>query len=299
VRAANIEAHAVMLATRDEYFFDPRHMNARQMNSNFVVVKLPDREVFLDPGTPYTPFGLLPWYETALTGLKLDQEGGEWINSPIQTPSDARVDRKLTAKLSPAGGLEGKLVVTYSGQEAAWRRLRERNQDDADRRKFLEDDVESDVPSGIEVKLTNTPDWASSDAPLVAELDFKVSGWASLVGKRALLPVGLFGGGEKHSFEHGARVHPIYFSFPSIHTDEVNIELPQGWQVTSVPKPRLSDLKGLKYTMDSTVSGNTLTLKRELMRNLVLVNLEAYPAILGFYQGVRAGDEDQVVVAPL
>ena len=136
------------------------------------------------------------------------------------------------------GTLEGKVTVTYSGLEASWRRINERNEDATERRKFLERDVEAAVPVGIEVKLTNSPDWTGSDTPLVAEFDLRVPGWAATMGNRALLAVGLFGNAEKYSFEHSARVHPLYFTFPYKHTDELAIELPPGWQVGSVPKAR-------------------------------------------------------------
>jgi hypothetical protein len=298
VRAANVEAHAVLLPTRDEYFFDQRQMNARQLNSNAVIVKLPDREVFVDPGTPFTPFGLLPWEETAVIGFSLDKDGGKWTNTPPPKPEDARVARKLAVKLSPGGTLEGKLTVTYTGLEAAWRRMSQRNEDDTGRKKFLEHDVEADVPTGIEVALTNSPDWSGIETPLVAELDFKASGWAAMAGKRALVPVGLFGGGEKHTFEHGARVHPMYFLFPYEHTDEVVIDLPPGWKVGSVPKPRVSDIKVATYSMSSTAGESSLTVKRELMLNLLLVQTKFYGSVRDFYQGVRAGDEDQVVISP-
>jgi hypothetical protein len=298
VRAADIEAHALLLPTRDRYFFDQRLMNSRQLNSNAVMVKLADRELFLDPGTPFTPFGLLPWEETAVTALKLNQDGGTWTNTPLHAPEQAQIQRKLIVKLSPNGTLEGKLTVAYTGIEAARRRLRFRNEDDAARKEFLENDVKAAVPTGIEVKLTNSPDWTASETPLLAELDFKAGGWASAAGKRALVPVGLFGGGEKHKFEHAARVHPLYFSFPYQHTDEVVIDLPPGWKVSSVPKPRVSDLKVAKYSMSSAAGESSLTIKRELMLNLTIVQTKFYPSIREFYQGVRAGDEEQAVVTP-
>jgi len=298
VRAAGVEAQGILVPTRDDYFFDHRQMNARQLNSNVVFVKLPDRELFVDPGIPFTPFGLLPWEETGVNSMSLDKDGGKWTKIPLSKPEDARVARKLTAKLTTGGTVEGKLTVTYTGLEAAWRRKRLRNEDAAERKKFLEQDVEADVPTGIDVTLTNSPDWSGVETPLVAELDFRASGWAAMAGKRALVPVGLFGGGEKHMFEHAARVHPIYFSFPYVHSDEAVIELPPGWKVASVPKPRIGDMKVVKYSMSTAAGANTLTLNRELVVDFVLVQSKFYTSLRDFYQQMRAGDEEQAVVTP-
>ena len=102
-----------------------------------------------------------------------------------------------------------------------WRRLEEHLADEAERKKFLEDELKGSIPVGCEVELTNKPDWKSSSPPLVAEYTLKVPGWVSGAGRRALLPVGLFSAPEKHLFDHAERVQPIYFQFPYQRTDDV------------------------------------------------------------------------------
>ena len=298
VHAAGIDVQAVLVPPRDNFFFDPKLMNSRQLVSRLVIVKLGEREIFLDPGTPFTPFGLLPWNETGVTALRLDRNGGSWIETPLPAATQSRVERKVDLKLVPTGSLEGKVTVTYTGIEASRRRLLQRHADDTARTQLLERDLQADVPVGIEQKLVNAPDWTSSETPLVAEFDLKVPGWASSAGKRMLLPVGLFGAGEKHTFEHGARTNPLYFSFPRQYVDDVSIDLPDGWRVASIPGPRTADLKLAKYTMSSEAAGKSLKLRRELTLNLTLVDSRYYGQVRDFYQSVRAGDEDQAVVLP-
>jgi hypothetical protein len=298
LRAAKLDASLVLVSTRDDYFFDPNLMNARELNTCVVMVNLGERTVFLDSGVPFLPFAYLPWNETAVKGLRLDGDGGKWVTTMLPGSSESRVERKAVVKLAPSGTLEGKVTVTYSGLEASWRRINERNEDATERRKFLERDVEAAVPVGIDVKLTNSPDWTGSDTPLVAEFDLRVPGWAATMGNRALLAVGLFGNAEKNSFEHSARVHPLYFTFPYKHTDELAIELPPGWQVGSVPKARTADIKVATYNSNAEAAGGTLTLRRELVLNTIFVQQKYYPQVRDFYQAVRAGDEDQIVVTP-
>src|SRR5207248_312048 len=143
------------------------------LNSSIVMVSLGDKDVYLEPGIPCTPFEMLPWYETAVRALKLDKEGGRWVNTPLPAPAASRIERKAQLKMDANGTLSGKLTIRYSGLEAAWRRLEERNEDDTDRKQFLEDQLKQTVPSGIKVTLTNTPDWAGDDEPLVAEYDLQ------------------------------------------------------------------------------------------------------------------------------
>jgi hypothetical protein len=150
---------------------------------------------------------------------------------------------------------------------------------------------------GVDVKLVNSPDWTGPESDLVAEFELRVPGWAISAGDRALVAVGLFGGTEKHTFEHSSRVHPLYFTFPYRHADEVTIELPPGWQVSSLPKARAADINIASYRSDAQAAGAVLTLKREFEWKAVLVQQKFYGQVRDFYQAVRAGDEDQVVVA--
>lgn len=112
------------------------------------------------------------------------------------------------------------------------------------------------------------------------------------------MPVGLFGGAEKHMFEHSARVHPLYFTFPYQHTDEVTIELPPGWQVSAAPKPRTADIKVASYNSTAQATGNALSIKRDFALNTVMIQQKFYEQVRVFFQAVRAGDEDQIVLTP-
>jgi len=50
--------------------------------------------------------------------------------------------------------------------EALSRRIEERNEDDTERKKFLEGQVKEYIPAGTDVELSNKPDWSASEAPL-------------------------------------------------------------------------------------------------------------------------------------
>lgn len=298
LRAANLESFVVMVSPRDTYLFNLHMMNAHELTRSVVLVNFEDSAAFLDAGTPFTPFGLLPWNATGISGLLLTASGGKWVPTSVPAPIESRVERKGTVKLTSSGSLEGKVTVTYSGLEAAWRRLAERNGDATERRQFLEQDLQAGVPVGIELKLTNAPDWTSAEPPLVAEFDIRVPGWLATAGSRALMPTGVFGGVEKHLFEYGARVHPLYFMFPYQHSDEVAIELPTGWRASAIPKPHTNDIKIAKYATDVQEAGGTLSLKRDLVLNTILVEQKFYDKMHDFYQDVRAGDDETIIVTP-
>jgi hypothetical protein len=151
---------------------------------------------------------------------------------------------------------------------------------------------------GAEVDLTNQPDWKSSSLPLVAEFNLKIPGWAAGAGRRALLSVGIFSAPEKHIFEHAQRVHPIYFQFPSQKVDDVTIDLPLGWQVQSLPPPQNQDGHVVVYNMKAEKGANSLLLTRKVTIEILLLDTKYYGALRDFFQAVRTGDEEQIVLQP-
>jgi len=297
-RAAGFETYSVIVSRRDDYFFQPGMMNPSQLNDNVVLVRTQGKDFYLDPGTQFTPFGLLPWAETGVTGLKLDKEGGGWVQTPLPASSESQIRRVADLRMDDHGGLQGHLTVTYTGLEALRRRLDEREDDDASKKKFLEDEVKDYVPVASDVELTNQPDWKSSADRLVAVFDFKAEGWASPAGHRALIPVGLFSAEDKHIFEHANRVHPIYFSYPSEVLDDIKIDMPMTWQVKSLPPEQTQDSKIILYDLKVEDQKGTEHITRILKLDLVGLDVKYYGALRNFYQGVKSGDEQQIVVQP-
>jgi hypothetical protein len=298
VRAAGFEAYGVYVSDRRNYFFSAQSMDRNKLDSNLVLVKLNGKDLYFDPGAAFTPFGLLEWPETGVAGLRLDKDGGSWIQSTLPQSSDSRIERKAKLNLSETGDLEGRLTVTFTGLEGMSRRLEQIHSDDADRKKFLEDEVKEYVPVATEVDLTNQPDWKSASQPLVAEFNIKIPGWVAGAGRRALLPVGLFSATEKHIFEHANRVYPIYFQFPLEKVDDVTIDLPLGWQVQSLPQAQNQNGHVVAYNLLAEKSASSLHLTRKITVDFLLIEAKYYPALRNFFQVVRTGDEEQIVLQP-
>ena len=297
-RAAGFEAYGCWVSDRREYFFSPVTMQSAKLNDNVVLVKLNGKDLYLDPGVVFTPYGLLTWSETGVPGLRLDKDGGTWIQTTLPQASESRIERVGKLKLSDTGDLEGKLTVTYIGLEAMYHRVEERNADEVARKKFLEELVTEQIAVAAEAELTNKPDWTSSETPLVAEYNLKIPGWASGAGRRVMIPAAIFTAAEKGVFEHANRVQPIYFEYPHEKADDITIELPPGWQVSSVPPPQDRNGKVMVYSLKVEQSPGTLRLTRKLTIDVLLVQQKYYTALRNFFQAVRTSDGIQVVLQP-
>jgi len=100
-------------------------------------------------------------------------------------------------------------------------------------------------------------------------------------------------------FEHSIRVHPLYFHYLFEKTDDVHIELPQGWQVGSLPQAQDNDAKVIAYSLKVENNKGSLHLERHLKSNLTFLEQKYYGALRNFYQSVRSGDDQQIVLQPM
>ena len=298
VRAAGFEAFGVWVSSRRHYFFNPKTMENGQLDANVVLVKLNGKDLYLDPGAAFTPFGMLTWYETGTPGLCLAEDGGTWVKTPLPRSSESSTHQTAKLKLSESGSLEGKVTVSYSGLEAMYNRQDFRNSDEVARKKFLEDRSRNLVPAPAQVELINSPEWNNPEKSLVAEFDVKIPDWASNTGKRWMIPASLFTALQKHIFEHSTRIHPIYFAYPTEQDDEVTIELPAGWKVASIPPAQSQNGLSLTYRAKTDASNGVLHLTRTLNEDIFLLGAQQYAGIRAFYQAVRADDEQQIVLQP-
>jgi len=190
------------------------------------------------------------------------------------------------------------LTLTYTGLEAMYYRLEERHADDVARKKFLEERVTSQIGVPAEAELTNQPDWASSETPMIAEFKLKIPVRTANAGKKVMIPAAIFTAGEKRVFEHANRVHPIYFEYPHQKADDITIELPTGWEVNSLPPVQDYNGKVITYTLKVEQSPGTLRLTRKLAVDVLLLDQKSYAALRNLYENVRTSDGMQIVAVP-
>lgn len=297
-RAAGCEAYAVWVADRSNYRFSPRIMDGRWLLTTVALLKVNGEDLYLDPGSEFAPFGMLSLSKTGVSGYRLDKDGGGWVKTTLPASSQSQIERKAELKLTDTNDLEGKLTVTYTGLECSARRFDKRFADDAERKKFLEDEVEEWIPTVSQAELTNQPDWKSSSSSMIGEFALKVTQWASPIGRRIVLPVGLFGATEKHVFDHAERVHPIYFEFPFERIDDVSIELPVGWQIASAPASKRKDARLVFYSVQAVNHKDTVQLHRTLKVDSAMIDPMDYSVLRNFFQELRSADEQLLMLEP-
>jgi transglutaminase-like putative cysteine protease len=298
-RAAGFRAYAVRLAARNRAFFAPERLDSNQLNSLVVEVVIGSTPRFFDPATVYCPDGFLPWEETDAGGIRIDRADNKIETTPPPQSKDAVIRRQAELNLDAEGNLDGKLSITYEGQEALRRRLKAIDQDEVQRQKDLEDEVQHSLPQGVTVKLLSADAWVASQTPLRTQFQIQVPNYANKAGQRLLLPVAVFHANGQNPFTSPRRTHPVYFEYPAEVYDDVTLVLPPGVRIESLPANGKFERGATFYESSAEKQGNTLRLKRTFKMAAYYVPPDRYQALRQFYEQVRAGDEQQAILKSL
>jgi hypothetical protein len=80
--------------------------------------------------------------------------------------------------------------------------------------------------------------------------------------------------------------------------DDVTIDLPLGWQVQSLPQPQNQDVHVITYDLKAEKAASSLHLTRKVKVDVLLLETKYYAPLRNFFQVVRTGDEEQIVLQP-
>src|SRR5205085_7949708 len=122
-RASGFDASVVMVSSRANRFFNKHVRSKSQLDSQVAVVQFNGKDLFLDPGTKFCPYGLIRWIRTSTAALKLDKNGGTFVTITPATQDKAVIARTANLSLSEEGVLKGAVSVEFKGGEALERRL--------------------------------------------------------------------------------------------------------------------------------------------------------------------------------
>lgn len=296
-RSAGIDARLVRLATRDETFFSKSLLDFSQLNSEVAMVKIDGKDLYLDPGTRFCPYGLLEWQRTGVQGLaETRSSDAQFVTTSYPDLKDAVVQRVAVFNLSQDGNIKGKVRLVFSGQEALVRRLQENKNDETGRTKDLEDELRRMLPASAEIHLDEAKGWESFDQALDATFSVEIPGYAAATGKRLLLSTALFESNSKSRFVHEKRLNPIYFDYPYRALDQVTFNLPPSLQIESIPKQHKILEQFAGYVNEYQSQGQKLIFRRQIDVAGVAYPVTSYPQLKSFYEQVKSSDDETAVL---
>lgn len=295
-RTAGLSAYLMRVADRNEVFFEPNIPDRSQLTSEIVIVAIDGKEIFLDPGTPLCPFGLLAWQHNSDQGMRQTADGGTALaQTPVANYKDAASKRVGRLTLSDDGSAKGTIGIAWTGIEALGHRLSGLKTDDAGRKKDLEDELKELLPAGSVVKLDSAKGWDDANAELAATFSVEIPSYASSTGKRLLVPENLFETHGRQPFAHD-RHNPVYFAYPYVDVDETHITFPATFHLETIANTQPARTGYSVYQVDHTTTGNTVDISRDFVMGGMAFQQKDYDELRRFYAAVATGDSESLVL---
>ncbi len=292
-RAAGFEASLLGVSDRRERSFKKIVLWLGQLPGSAVLVHLNDKDVVLDPGTRFCPYGMLRWRYAGVPALNY-KTGGGFVTTPAPGPSLLR--RTVRVELAPDGSAKGEITVELRAQEAMEHRIEALDTDEGGRRKNFEDEIQAWLPNGAVVKMISSEGWEATDEPLVAKFAVEIPNLASVAGKRMVTPAFFLPTPQKGMFTRDFRIYPIVFPYPFTETDQVTIQLPAGYSMEVAPYRRKVGLSYAGYEIYSSLDGQNLVTSRSMHLDDPSFPPEKYFELKNFFSIVLAGDGGQAVL---
>lgn len=296
VRAAGFDADAVFIAPRNERQFAPKMQEASELSYEITWVNAGGKEYFLDPGSRFFPFGLLPWYASDAGGLRVKKDAGDFIVTPELPSTAAELIRHAEIDVNDEGEAAGKLIVDFAGRFGADRRTNENDKDDVGRRKDLEEEIKGWLPSDATFTVTNLSNWDDTAQPVRVEGTVKVPSFGTAAGKRMLVPQEIFRSRQANSFKSENRKNDLDFYYSYEELDDLHVHVPKSFKVETVPQSQRMNLGKALFEISATFKDGTVQVQRHLMIGAAFFARTDYPTFRDFFSKVKSDDEADVVL---
>jgi hypothetical protein len=264
-------------------------------------VTIDGKEIAVDPGKRFAPFGQLDWRHSLVSSLRQGDKGPELSGTQGNSYKDAGTLRIANLTIARDGSVTGTARVSMNGPAATrWRELAIQN-DPEEVKKLFNEEMRGQVPDGVTAELDHFLALDDYHSMLMAILN--VSGnMGTATGKRVFLPGVFFESRAKHPFVAAEkRMTAVDMEYAENIQEEVTYHLPDGLVVESAPPASSVPWPGhAAFQLKSTTNKNEVTVARALVRGFALLEAKDYSSLRDFYQKVAAADQQQLVltVAP-
>jgi len=296
-RAAGLKATASKVVNRERGLFDPRFLEASQLDDTIVILTVGGKTIELDPGEKMCPFGTVNWHHSNASGL--DQEGD--ANHFTTTNPPAYTNNKLTRfadiSVDAQGAVKGSIRIQMIGQDALrWRQMAIRN-DEAEVKKSFDTWLETSIPEGIEAHVDHFVGLDDPESSLLAVIKMEGTLGAATT-RRLMLPGFFFETRSTHPFVNiEKRLTEVDMHFGNMVNDQVIYRFPAEMSVEAAPPTARIAWEGHEILNTKSVpSPGQMVIARALARAFTIVKPEEYQDLRGFYQKIAASDQQQLVL---
>jgi len=251
--------------------------------------------LIFDPTNDFVPFGQIPPYEQDNYGLLVGEQGGELIHMPLSKPESNGIIRTAKLRLLPDGTLEGDVEERYVGYNAMQGRMFLQNESDTDRKKIIERLVGGSI-SNLQLDHYELVNAADIDQDLILRFNFTSAHYAKNIGSMLLVRPRVVGEMAGSWDPNKPRHYAYDFRAPFVNRDNVEISLPQGFQVDELPEPAKVSFPFAEYASKTENSESILRYTREYRLNATQVGMEQMEELKKLFSQINLDEKNMAVL---
>ncbi|HTG66412.1 MAG TPA: hypothetical protein VL859_08565, partial [Flavobacterium sp.] len=133
---------------------------------------------------------------------------------------------------------------------------------------------------------------------VIEKFTFATNNHCEIIGGKMFINPLLFFTTNKNPFVQEKRTMPIYFGYPRQEKYNLTFEIPEGYQVESMPKAMkiATDDKSLVFSINSLIQGNNVQIAVMKEINVGKTSADFYDGLKGFYQKMIEMQHDKIIL---
>jgi len=291
LKEAGLNANPVLISTRNNGV--PMFPTRDGFNYVAASVKLNGEVILLDACNKFTEPNILPTMAVNWFGRLIEEDGSA---SMVQVVPN-KVSKKtitLNINLKANGDIEGKERETYSSYYAYLFRDKNHGVSEDDYLEKKENNTNGMEISNYEIKNKDV-----LGKNIVESFDFFMENQSDVLGDKIYFSPLFFKVEKENPFKLEKRDYPIDFVFPWQERFMINIKIPEGYEITSVPENlRLAlpnQAGGFIYNVIKTDSG--IQLMVDVKINQAIIPPHEYYSIKELYKNIIEKETEKVVLS--
>ncbi|MGW9685429.1 transglutaminase [Flagellimonas sp. 2504JD1-5] len=293
LKHANITAHPVLVSTRDHGV--PLFPTLQGYNYVVAAAKIGGEYRLLDATNSYTTLDVLPTRSLNWLGRMVAENGNSEIMDLM--PRKKSVDMvMMNVDLNEDGSIDAKLGQQYTNNNAY---LFRNAFNEGTEESYLEE-LEKEQ-GDIEISDYELKNNEALDKPIIQNYNlFKEDAVETIANKLYFSPMFHFCTME-NPFKSEKREYPIDYGFPWEDKYLINIKIPEGYKVESLPQSVAlklpENLGSFRYMVSS--NGGNISLNAQISSNTAVVPAQYYDSLKEFYRQVVEKETEKVVLSKI
>jgi len=290
LRYAGLEANPIVLSTRGN--LKPFYPTVDRLNYVITHVKINGTGYVLDATDKFSQPNVMPVRTYNWNGIFMDNENKKWGLVNIKRPPITNKVKFVNIKLNENGVAEGKVKETLDNHYAY---LLRKEFSTTSKEKYIqnkESQQRNMLIEDFEIKNLN------SDSELAESYTFTLENTFDAVGEKIFFNPLLFLNTQKNPFTSKNRAYPVDFIYPFNDQIVINIKIPDGYKIESMPQPIRLAFAGStgRYEYLLSGSGQYIRLNINFKIEESIIETDQYDFLRQFYQQLTEKQNEQIVL---